>query len=103
MQKYYKTITQENQYMDIKYITFNLSEIDKINFSKLMTTSIETMRFSNNNLGLIKFMGEIPPSVQSLETKSQEYTNSEILVLLEGEEWIIYSEPISGTTDNFNN
>jgi hypothetical protein len=88
--------------MDIKYITFNLSEIDKINFNELMTTSIETMRFSNNNLGLIKFTGEIPPSVQSLETKSQEYTNSEILVLLEGEEWIIYIEPISGTTDNLN-
>ena len=84
--------------MDIKYITFDLSEIDKINFNELMTTSIETMRFSNNNLGLIKFMGEIPTSVQSLETKSQEYTNSEILVLLQGEEWIIYSEPISGTT-----
>jgi len=87
--------------MDIKYIIFNLSEIDKINFNELMTTSIETMRFSINNLGLIKFKGEIPPSVQSLETKSKEYTNSEILLLLEGEEWIIYSEPISGTTGNF--
>ena len=89
--------------MDIKYITFNLSEIDKINFNELMTTSIETMRFSNNNLGLIKFMGEIPLSVQSLETKSQEYTNSEILILMEREEWIVSIESISGTTDNFNN
>ena len=84
--------------MDIKYITFNLSEIDKINFNELMTTSIETMRFSNNNLGLIKFMGEIPPSVQSLETKSQEYILSEILILLQGEDWIVYADPISGTT-----
>jgi hypothetical protein len=84
--------------MDIKYITFDLSEIDKIDFTELMTTSIETMRFSNNNLGLIKFMGEIPPSVQSLETKSQEYTNFEILILLEGEEWVVYPDPISGTT-----
>ena len=89
--------------MDFKYIIFNLSEIDKINFNELMTTSIESMRFSNNNLGLIKFKGEIPPSVQSLETKSKEYTISEILVLLEGEEWIIYVEPISGATVNFNN
>jgi hypothetical protein len=87
--------------MDIKYIIFNLSEIDKINFDELMTTSKETMRLSNNNLGLIKFIGEIPPSVQLLETKSQEYTNSEILVLLEGEEWIIYIEQTSGTTSNF--
>jgi hypothetical protein len=84
--------------MDIKYITFNLSEIDKINFNELMTTSIETMRFSNNNLGLIKFMGEIPTSVQSLETKSQEYILSEVLVLLQGEDWIVYADSISGTT-----
>jgi hypothetical protein len=84
--------------MDIKYITFDLSEIDKINFSELMTTSIETMRFSNDNLGLIKFMGEIPLSIQSLETKSQEYTISEVLVLLENDNWILETISYSGNT-----
>ena len=84
--------------MDIKYITFDLSEIDKINFNELMTTSIETMRFSNNNLGLVKFMGEIPPSVQLLETKSQEYTNSEILELLKNDNWILETIIYSGNT-----
>lgn len=84
--------------MAIKYITFDLSEIEKINFNELMTTSIETMRFSNDNLGLIKFMGEIPPSVQLLETKSQEYTNSEILELLKNDNWILETIIYSGNT-----
>jgi len=84
--------------MGIKYITFDLSEIDKINFNELMTTSIETMRVSNNNLGLVKYNGEMPQSILLLETKSEEYILSDILVLLEGEEWIIETISFSGNT-----
>jgi hypothetical protein len=82
--------------MDIKYITFNLSEIDKINFDELLTTSKDTLRTSNNNLGILKYDGEMPQSIQLLETKSEEYTHSEILDLLLTEEWvIIYDESIT--------
>ena len=40
-----------------------------------------------------------PPSIQSLETKSIEYSHSEILDLLLTEEWvIIYEQSIPGNT-----
>ena len=85
--------------MDIKYITFNLSEIDKINFGEILTSSRDTIRLSNNNLGILKYMGTMPESIQSLETKSMEYSHSEILDLLLIEEWvIIYEESITGNT-----
>ena len=84
--------------MDIKYITFNLSEIDKINFGEVLTTSIDTIRLSNNNLGILKYIGEMPQSVQSLETKSQEYTNGEMIDLISSEDWILNYPSLSGNT-----
>ena len=84
--------------MDIKYITFNLSEIDKINFGEVLTTSTDTIRLSNNNLGILKYIGEMPQSVQSLETKSQEYTNGEMIDLISSEDWILNYPSLSGNT-----
>ena len=40
----------------------------------------------------------MPTSIQSLNTKSQEYTIYEILTLLDSSDWIIYEEAITGTT-----
>ena len=40
----------------------------------------------------------MPTSIQSLNTKSQEYTVFEILSLLENSDWIIYEAEITGTT-----
>jgi len=85
--------------MDIKYITFNLSEIEKIKFDEVLTTSRETLKLSNTNLGILKYMGTMPESIQSLETKSQEYSHNEIVDLLLNEEWIlIYEQGITGNT-----
>lgn len=84
--------------MDIKYITFNLSEIDKINFDEVLTTSKDTIRLSNNNFGILKYIGEIPQSVQSLETKSQEYTNIEMIDLISSEDWILTYQSLTGNT-----
>ena len=84
--------------MDIKYITFNLSEIEKINFDELLTTSRDTIRLSNNNLGILKYIGEMPQSVQSLETKSQEYIKSEMIDLISSEDWILTYPSLSGNT-----
>ena len=84
--------------MDIKYITFNLSEIDKINFDEVLTTSRDTIKLSNNNLGVLKYIGEMPLSVQSLETKSQEYINSEMVELISSENWILTYSSLTGNT-----
>jgi hypothetical protein len=84
--------------MDIKYITFNLSEIDKIKFDEVLTTSIDTIRLSNNNFGILKYIGEMPQSVQSLETKSQEYINNEMVDLISSEDWILTYPSLTGNT-----
>lgn len=134
-----------------KYVIFEVSEIDAIDFSQVLETSAETLRKSvderktfvkyevlpaqeevlyqegdpeigddilyqegdpelneddpmyNSSLsvGDVKFPGikagdikvhgrtgnEIPSSVESLTTKSQEYTHPEILEVLRAEEW----------------
>ncbi|CAB5214285.1 hypothetical protein UFOVP185_46 [uncultured Caudovirales phage] len=69
--------------MDIKYIIFDLSEMDKINQDEVISFRIGKTK------GIVKYLDEIPPSVQSLETKSEEYTNLELFPILETDEWII--------------
>jgi hypothetical protein len=84
--------------MDIKYIIFDLSELDKINFDEVLENSGYTLRLSNNGKSFIKYKGEMPPSIQSLTTKSNEYTNSEILDILNTSEWYIETITFSGDT-----
>jgi hypothetical protein len=86
--------------MDIKYITFNLSEADKINFEDVFENSVYTLRVSKSNISFVHYAGDMPTSIQSLNTKSQEYTIYEILSLLENSDWIIFEEGITGTTNN---
>lgn len=78
-----------------KYYIFNVSELDKINFYEVQETSKDTVRKSvDESLTFIKYDGEnIPPSVQSLETKQGPYTQSEILEILNSPEWIKETTP----------
>jgi hypothetical protein len=77
--------------MDTKYIMFDLSEVDKINFNEVLESSIDTLRVSNTDKTFVKYVGNIPTSVQSLETKSEEYNKQQILDILSTEEWLIVS------------
>lgn len=77
--------------MDTKYIMFDLSEVDKINFNEVLESSIDTLRVSNTDKTFVKYVGETPLSVQSLETKSEEYNKQQILDILSTEEWLIVS------------
>ena len=69
--------------MDIKYIIFDLTELDKINQEEIIS-----FRFGKTK-GIVKYYDVMPPSIQSLETKSEEYTNLDIIPLLGDDEWII--------------
>jgi hypothetical protein len=83
-----------------KYLIFDLSEIDKINFSQILTTSVNTMRKSlDGTNGIIKWDGNEPEFLTTLQTKSSIYNIEEILPILDTEEWTV---PIieSGTTIN---
>ena len=71
------------------YVIFNVSELDKIDFSQVFETSAETVRKSvDETLTFVKYAtDEMPSSVASLETKQGPYSHEEILVVLETSEW----------------
>ena len=71
------------------YIIFNVSELDKIDFSQVFETSIETVRKSvDETLTFVKYAtDEMPSSVASLDTKQGPYSHEEILVILATPEW----------------
>ena len=71
------------------YIIFNVSELDKIDFSQVFETSIETVRKSvDKTLTFVKYdTDEMPSSVASLDTKQGPYSHEEILEILATPEW----------------
>jgi len=77
------------QYENRQFMIFNVSEINKIDFTQVCETSPETLRKSvDNTKTFVKWDGEtIPSSVESLTTNEGPYTYSEILDILSGSEW----------------
>ena len=55
--------------MDIKYIIFDLDEINQIDFNEVLENGPETIRYSNTNKSFVKYVGETPLSIQSLVNK----------------------------------
>ena len=77
--------------MDIKYVIFDCVEISKINFTEVMEASEDTLRRSLDGLQtFVKYEGDMPPSVQSLVSKSEEYYHLEIIPILKTPEWTNY-------------
>lgn len=71
------------------YVIFNVSELDKIDFSQVFETSAETVRKSvDETLTFVKYAtDEMPSSVSSLDTKQGPYSHEEILEILSTSEW----------------
>lgn len=75
-------------YPNRKYMIFNVSEIDKINFNEVYETSIDTVRVSANGLKtFVKWEGETPNCISNLNAKMGPYNYDEILEILSTEEW----------------
>ncbi len=73
---------------ELKYVIFDFSEVDKINFNEVKEDSIETLRKSvDGNKTFVKYEGTMPECVNDLLSKSREYYNIEILEILATEEW----------------
>jgi hypothetical protein len=75
--------------MERKYVVFDVTEIEKIDFNEVMETSEETLRKSvDENLTFVKYeAAEMPTSVNSLETKQGPYSHYEFLYILDTEVW----------------
>ena len=71
-------------YHNRKYVIIDASEVSSVNFSEVMETSADTLRYSvDGTQTLVKFVGDTP---SFLDGKTQ-YTHSEILNILNGSEW----------------
>lgn len=68
---------------------FDVSELQKINFSQVLETSAESVRKSKDGTKtFVKWETDyIPDCVQQLETKNGPYNYEEIVSILSGEEW----------------
>jgi len=79
---------EQEQYPDRRFVIFNVTELNKINFNQVFETSIDTVRKSvDETKTFVKFDLPMPSSVASLTSKSQEYTYDEILNILATPEW----------------
>ena len=80
-------MTQE--YENRRFVIFNVTELNLIDFSQVYETSEETVRKSvDQTKTFVKWDGAtIPSSVAALTTKEGPYTYDEILVILATPEW----------------
>ena len=76
-------------YENRKFMIFNVSELELIDFTQVCETSIDTVRKSvDGDKTFVKWDTEgIPSSVDSLTTKECPYTYEEILNILSTSEW----------------
>ena len=75
--------------MERNFIIFNVSELTNINFKEVLETSANTVRKSvDGNKTFVKWDGDVPNCVESLTTKEGPYSIEEILVILNGEDWV---------------
>jgi len=77
-------------YEQRQFMIFNVSELDKIDFTQVCETSADTVRRSiNGTKTFVKWDGETPECIVTLETKEGPYTYEEILDILSTPEWTI--------------
>jgi hypothetical protein len=81
-----------------QYVIFNISELDLIDFTQVLETSAETVRRSiDGTKTFVKWEGSVPACVVSLTTKGDYLTHSEILEIMNTEEWSAPMEIIGGS------
>lgn len=75
------------------YVVFDVSEIDKIDFTQVLETSAETLRKSiDGTKTFVKWEGDVPSSIEALTTKGPYLTEMDMVLLMPTAEW---SKPIS--------
>lgn len=79
----------DQQYDNREFMIFEVSELDQVDFTQVLETSVDTVRKSVDGLKtFVKWDGiTIPSSVASLTTKEGPYTYSEMLAILATPEW----------------
>jgi hypothetical protein len=72
--------------MSRNYVIIDASEISTVDFDQVLETSADTLRYNlAGTKTIVKFVGDTP----SFLVGKTQYTHSEILAILAGEEWTI--------------
>jgi hypothetical protein len=80
--------TQLHEYDNRRFMIFNVSELNQIDFNTVLETSTETVRKSVNEMKtFVKWDDVIPTCISNLTTKEGPYTYEEILTILATTEW----------------
>lgn len=80
--------------MDTKYIIFNSSELNKINFDEVLETSADTLRMSlDGSKTFVKYTSaEMPASIASLTTKEGPIDYIEMNLTLNNSDWTQHTQ-----------
>jgi len=69
------------------YVIVNTSDLVTLNYSQLLTTSIETTIHNvDGDKAIVKYEGDMPNTINSLNDKTLHNYN-EILVIVKSDEW----------------
>jgi hypothetical protein len=80
--------TQLQDYENREFMIFSVTELDQIDFTQVLETSIDTGRKSVDELKtFVKWDGAMPECVSNLTTKEGPYNYDEILQILSTPEW----------------
>ena len=75
------------------WVIISASDVSNIDFTQVMETSADTMRFSvDGTLTFVKYEGDMPSSVTACSSKSQEYSHDEILAILNANDGVWWVE-----------
>lgn len=80
-------------YENRNYAIFSVSELDKIDFTQVLETSVDTVRKNaDQQQTFVKWDGTTPECIESLTTLAGIYTHEEIIVILATPEWTDHEE-----------
>jgi len=80
------------------FIVFDVSELNKIDFTQVLETNSNTVRKSyDNTQTFVKWDGATPSCIDDLTTKQGPYNYTNMLILLSTETWV---GPTGGTGSN---
>ena len=82
-----------NNFDNRHYVIISTSDVSNIDFGQVIETSANTIRRSlDETLTFVKYEDDMPSSVTSCSSKSQEYSHSEILAILNADDGVWWVE-----------
>ena len=71
-----------------KYIIFDVTELGTVDFNQVLETSSDTVIYNvAETQTVVKYIGDMPLTVQALTTKEGPYSYTEIKNILTGSAW----------------